>query len=299
LWSPSTGMPEIVVAVLNRPRCADQHVEALQERPAKPGGEALKFVWSFEKFRARLQSMRDTYEEMRRQGVVRVQQRLDVEPYMDPWKEFGGGDMQLLLDVYPPRWASGPVPSELPFSGTTSAYTSRQASKESSRLDELPRSTFDGQTYGWGRAGFHHPAMAQKALFAPSERSAPSSVLHSFGRGAAPSERSCSETPDGDYSEDEEDEGEDDDDMQVGLFEGSPDQGAAPTCGALARTAADLRRENLRLQRLLEELRCRDRQEEQLRAWAAQLSAKEQTLKQIEAVTMQLLAQNSKDVPKS
>jgi len=40
----------------------------------------------------------DIYEEMQNSGLAYVQRKLDAEPYIDPWKEIGAGEVQMLLD---------------------------------------------------------------------------------------------------------------------------------------------------------------------------------------------------------
>lgn len=62
----------------------------------------MKFVWSFEKFRNRLQAMRDFYEECQKLGVAEKMQQLAREPYSDPWKEIGGGEVEMLVDGLTP-----------------------------------------------------------------------------------------------------------------------------------------------------------------------------------------------------
>lgn len=137
LWSPLTNMPELVVTVLSNmrtdrpsdsPRRSTRNIREASGHhhpPVRqPGAQAdsrgqrgiertssqglwqdgdqgfgtLKFVWSFEKFEGRLQSMRDIYEEMQRHGLAYVQRRLDAEPYIDPWKEISAGEVQVLID---------------------------------------------------------------------------------------------------------------------------------------------------------------------------------------------------------
>jgi len=72
----------------------------------------MKFVWSFGKFKDRLQAMRDFYEESQKIGLVEKMKQLAREPYRDPWKEIGSAEVQLLMDGLAPdddssNWQNG------------------------------------------------------------------------------------------------------------------------------------------------------------------------------------------------
>lgn len=87
--------PELVVAVVAAP-------PPFGDAPKR----ALRFVWSFEKFQSRLQVMRDIYEEYQKFGLEEVRRRLHHEPYLDPWKEIGTGEVQMLLQGLQPPGTS-------------------------------------------------------------------------------------------------------------------------------------------------------------------------------------------------
>eukprot|EP00930_Biecheleria_cincta_P040427 TRINITY_DN27701_c0_g2_i1.p1 TRINITY_DN27701_c0_g2~~TRINITY_DN27701_c0_g2_i1.p1 ORF type:complete len:1339 (-),score=282.29 TRINITY_DN27701_c0_g2_i1:26-4042(-) len=116
LWSSQTNVPEMVVAVLGSRRIVPGQETKTAEAPTKaglrtgrrasglwqlpaelmPGKSELKFVWTLEKFRERLQSMRDIYEELGR-NTRAVQQRLEAEPYNNPWKEIADAEVCMML----------------------------------------------------------------------------------------------------------------------------------------------------------------------------------------------------------
>ncbi|CAE8638991.1 unnamed protein product [Polarella glacialis] len=82
LCSSKTTAPEMVVAVTGT-----------------AGSRELKFVWTLEKFTDRLQSMRDLYEEIGDGSNIRVLQRkLEEEPYNNPWREIGDGEVRMMID---------------------------------------------------------------------------------------------------------------------------------------------------------------------------------------------------------
>lgn len=107
------SVPEIVVAVISRVTSRVKRLTSSSTSlrlsasgrplPAQPDvttatRDSLSFVWTREKFKERLQGMRDVYEETRRCGLEYVQERLEAEPYTDPWKEIGAGEVQVLID---------------------------------------------------------------------------------------------------------------------------------------------------------------------------------------------------------
>jgi len=92
-------VPAMVVAVMTKIPSSS--------KPASPGegmNEAseqtavMKFVWSFDKFKNRLQWMRDFYAEFQAQGAESCMEKLSREPYSDPWKEIGAAEVQMLLE---------------------------------------------------------------------------------------------------------------------------------------------------------------------------------------------------------
>eukprot|EP00929_Paragymnodinium_shiwhaense_P000506 TRINITY_DN100746_c0_g1_i2.p1 TRINITY_DN100746_c0_g1~~TRINITY_DN100746_c0_g1_i2.p1 ORF type:complete len:1284 (-),score=263.40 TRINITY_DN100746_c0_g1_i2:251-4102(-) len=103
----TAGTPSLVVAVMAGSRCSSSVLE--EDDPCAEGGGdlpqkeeqaqrlSLRFVWSLEKFRRRLEVMRDVYEECQKRGLEEVRRQLRREPYADPWKEIGNGEVQMLL----------------------------------------------------------------------------------------------------------------------------------------------------------------------------------------------------------
>lgn len=144
LWSSQTNVPEMVVAVLGSRRIVPGQETKTADAPTKasprtgrrasglwqfpaelmPGKSELKFVWTLEKFRERLQSMRDIYEELGRDTRA-VQQRLEAEPYNNPWKEIADAEVCMMLNGL----GSTSVPEMSQLVRSESRCASRMSSK--------------------------------------------------------------------------------------------------------------------------------------------------------------------------
>ncbi|CAK9023571.1 Kinesin-like protein KIF13B (Kinesin-like protein GAKIN) [Durusdinium trenchii] len=129
LWS-AQNLPEMVVAVLNnsrKPSISEPDVAAppsalptdrscaLTDRAAAGvwqtrGRGDLKFVWTFNKFLNRLQAMRDIYQEMcNSSDRGALLQRLEKEPFSNPWLEFEDHEIRMLILAMKPSLSGSPA----------------------------------------------------------------------------------------------------------------------------------------------------------------------------------------------
>lgn len=96
--SSQSGIPSIVVCtsqVMSENSPTGRRNSLLGR---KQDNFSLKFVWEMLKFKSRLNSMRDLYEEMKETSLDDVRERLAMEPYNDPWKEIGAAEVEMLIE---------------------------------------------------------------------------------------------------------------------------------------------------------------------------------------------------------
>ncbi|CAJ1420473.1 unnamed protein product [Effrenium voratum] len=147
LWSLQ-NLPEMVVVVLNNSRRSSVSAEAGDGdapaglwQPTRRG--TLKFVWTFSKFLSRLQSMRDIYEEMCSSRNSRaLMQRLDSEPFSNPWQEFEEHEIRMMLATKSGNSGS-PIAEARVLAGLTSPGTEARLMLHGYKSGNFGKSTSD------------------------------------------------------------------------------------------------------------------------------------------------------------
>lgn len=266
--------------------------------------KSLKFVWDMQKFKCRLDSMRDIYEEMAETSEDQVRDRLEQEPYNDPWKEIGAAEVGLLIEGL----STGLLPSQFPRASNWTAADSRSTSV----------STTSGVDEDVGDDVSSMFALGQRKSLAMTEGS---SMLKSLEDLRKNHEESGSAT----VSSSSEDSDEDDSSTSVEVTReigrstsDSPEKrtvswdlkSASQKKGASTKTqVADLQKENQELRESLSRLRANPQELETLRSqvrqyemceaqrlasmekmqgWELQLRKKETQLQQIEGIASRL-----------